>query len=51
MTSDTDLVDPKDACPHCGERDVDRLVWLDDQRVQCQACRTVYQPGRSDHEA
>lgn len=36
----------EDACPKCGERDSDRLVWIDDgERVECQQCKTVYQPG------
>lgn len=44
------LVAPEDACPLCGERDADRLVWQDDERVECQMCGTVYEPGRRDHE-
>ncbi|MEX1230841.1 MAG: hypothetical protein WEB58_11420 [Planctomycetaceae bacterium] len=36
---------PSDAgCPKCGERDVDQLVWLDDESVQCSRCRTTYRP-------
>lgn len=42
------MVQPEDACPNCGERDFDRLVWLDDERLQCQACQTLYQPRVSD---
>lgn len=38
------LVSPKDACPRCGERDVDRLVWIDDDTVRCAKCGTGYQP-------
>jgi hypothetical protein len=38
------LVDPKDGCPRCGERDTDLLWWLDDERVQCLACKAVYTP-------
>lgn len=44
---------PEDACPNCGERESDELVWLDDERVQCQKCGTTYQPGgkRNDSDA
>jgi Zn ribbon nucleic-acid-binding protein len=44
---DYDMVDEADACPTCHERDVDRLVWLadDTERVECQTCKTVYEPG------
>jgi len=47
MTADYDhanLVSPDDACPTCSERDVDRLVWIDDDTVRCAACGTKYQP-------
>ena len=44
------LVAPGDGCPDCGERDADLLVWLDDERVECQACRAIYRPGQErDH--
>lgn len=33
-------------CPHCGERRVDSLVWLDDETVQCITCGRTYRPGR-----
>ncbi len=33
------------ACPLCGERDRDRLVWLDDERVRCTMCGTEYDPN------
>ena len=39
------LVAPEYACPNCGERDMDELVWIDDERVQCQRCKKVYSPG------
>jgi len=42
------LVATEDACPRCGERDADRLVWQDaphNERVECQACGTIYIPG------
>lgn len=48
---DDDLVPPGDACPMCGERHSDRLVWLDDDRVHCANCNAVYQPGGSSHDA
>ena len=35
---------PADACPSCGERDVDRLVW-DDETVTCATCGVVYNPN------
>lgn len=40
-----DPVAQENACPNCGERESDELVWLDYQRVECQRCRTVYRPG------
>lgn len=45
LTDTDNLVQPGDACPTCGERDADRLVWLDDERVRCAVCGTVYTPG------
>ncbi len=33
-------------CPRCGEADYDRLVWLDDERIRCATCGTVYDPER-----
>lgn len=42
--ADDNLVATDDACPGCGERDADMLVWLDDERVQCQSCTRVYRP-------
>jgi uncharacterized OB-fold protein len=43
----SNLVDPAHACPRCGERDADELVWIGDdgERVECQGCGTVYEPG------
>jgi predicted RNA-binding Zn-ribbon protein involved in translation (DUF1610 family) len=46
-TNDSDnLVALHDACPACGERDVDRLVWIgtDGDRVRCATCGTEYDP-------
>jgi len=31
-------------CPSCGERTIDCLVWIDDESVECQTCKTVYKP-------
>ena len=42
---DSNLVDEGDACPTCGERIMDLLLWDDDGRVVCQMCRTAYQPA------
>lgn len=37
---------PAEACPNCGERDADRLVWQDDEEtVRCAGCGTTYRPG------
>jgi len=40
-----DEVAEADACPRCGERNVDNLVWQDDgQTVHCTNCGTRYTP-------
>ena len=41
---ETDLVAPRDACPRCGQRDIDLLIWIDDDRVECKTCGTIYNP-------
>jgi rubredoxin len=33
------------ACPGCGEDDIDALAWVDDERVRCESCGEVYEPG------
>ena len=39
-------VAPTEACPNCGERNADRLVWQDDdETVRCAGCGTTYRPG------
>jgi uncharacterized Zn finger protein len=38
----TEHVGPE--CPHCGEDDVDKLVWQDDVTVKCETCGTLFQP-------
>ena len=42
--ADDNLVAAGDACPACGEREVDLLVWFDDDRVRCMNCGTEYAP-------
>jgi len=39
-----ELVAEADACPKCGERSVDNLVWQDDGAVKCTTCGTTYEP-------
>lgn len=42
----TDLVAVGDACPKCGVRAADKLVWdADEETVRCAGCGTVYSPG------
>ncbi len=38
------LVAYQDACPGCGERSQDLLIWIDSDRVECQTCKGTYQP-------
>ena len=38
------LVPEHSACPRCGERRMDWLVWQDDERVKCSTCGEVYAP-------
>jgi uncharacterized Zn-finger protein len=37
-----ELVAEADACPGCGERNIDNLVWQDDDKVKCTNCGTLY---------
>ena len=39
-----ELVAHADACPGCGERRVDYLVWQDDGAVKCSTCGKQYMP-------
>jgi hypothetical protein len=39
-----DEVAETDACPGCGERNVDNLVWQDDRAVKCSTCGKQYTP-------
>jgi rubredoxin len=51
MAEDDENLVPMDcACPVCSERNADRLVWLDDDQVECQMCGTVYEPNRDEDE-
>lgn len=38
-----ELVEAKSACPQCGERDSDKLIWTDDGDITCMSCGRVYQ--------
>ena len=41
-----DAVDAADACPGCGERHSDMLVWDEDgKEVRCFNCGKTYRPG------
>jgi len=42
---DHELVPPGCECPQCHERDMDLLVWIDDETVECQTCKTRYRPA------
>lgn len=41
-----ELVHPSAACPNCGERKVDLLVWQDDDSVRCSRCQATYEPSK-----
>jgi len=45
-TCGREFVSAEDACPGCGERDMDRLVWLNDALVRCATCGKTYSPPR-----
>lgn len=32
-------------CAHCGERRIDKLIWVDDEKVRCESCGKVDYPG------
>jgi len=46
---DYNLVEPCDACPHCGEQRVDWLV-IDEDHVDCLSCGIGYWLYGSDVE-
>lgn len=33
------------ACPHCGERQLDCLMWDEEERVECATCGQVCDPN------
>jgi len=39
-----ELVAEADACPKCGERNTDNLVWQDTGKVKCTTCGKQYTP-------
>ncbi|MCB9854644.1 MAG: hypothetical protein H6818_03075 [Phycisphaerales bacterium] len=39
-----DRVGPENACPSCGEREINRLVWNEEDQVECTTCGHVYDP-------
>jgi len=49
------LVAPAHGCPDCGERDVDRLIWMGGAKrpdfVRCASCGREYVPGQGDDNA
>jgi rubredoxin len=51
MTENPDLVPPQDACPVCGERHIDSLVWIDDEWVRCASCGIQYDPQTGGRRA
>lgn len=44
QTDQGNQVTPDCACPKCGQSDADMLIWIDDDRVRCFTCGTVYTP-------
>lgn len=46
MNPDTSVetVDPRFACPNCGESDCDELEWVSESEVVCNTCGTLYEP-------
>ncbi|HZT79163.1 MAG TPA: hypothetical protein VFA26_02995 [Gemmataceae bacterium] len=59
MMTNNEPLDPNDyewvsagcQCPQCGEDDIDQLVWIDDDRVRCDHCGTVYKPRWRETDA
>ncbi len=43
-----DLVFIDEACPSCGNRIMDRLVWREDEQVVCTSCNSTYTPPQHD---
>ena len=42
---DSTPVEPGFACPWCGEREMDLLVWVEDDVVECHTCGCRYDPN------
>ena len=42
---ESNFVEEAHACPRCGERDADRLVWQDEELVRCESCGRSCEPG------
>lgn len=40
-----DEVDAAFACPECGERHPDRLIWGDEDLVRCASCGITFNPA------
>ena len=38
-------VAPEFACPECGERHIDHLVWETDDLIRCSACGITFDPA------
>ena len=48
---DSNLVEPQDGCPLCGERRADFLTWDEDgTEVTCTMCGTTYTPKTKQDE-
>lgn len=45
MSTEPELVIFEFRCPRCGEREIDRLAWVDDDVVKCETCEHEYNPG------
>jgi hypothetical protein len=44
MENENELVENQFACPKCGNRIMDDLVFIDDDLVLCTHCQTEYNP-------
>jgi len=50
MARGRELAAPQDACPECGERDKDNLLWLcGGEELLCASCGATYRPGVVAH--
>ncbi len=48
---DYERVRPEWGCPRCGEDDIDWLIWIDDERIRCVHCGTIYHPHGPEAES